>query len=333
MRTRGTTSVSVMADSPPDEPRALREFEHQGLRFAVYATPKEMGAASAVALARRQVELAETQDTIGFLMMAAPSGYGFYSAYTTLASKWKPLADALRRTHFFQFDEYPLPPEHPATFRHLLTEHLFGPLQAWCPPSNIHLLRAESEDIDAELERYTEELRRYGPHLQLKGVGENGHWGFHEPGIALDQPPAYVRVPLSEENASQQLRDHPKLFSLLDDVPREACTANVPLFLTTRDRIEDNIPQASKAFAVLAAYGSGVVDAAVPTSALKRHHDACVRLTEDSAWALERFIRTGAVSSPDVEQLAAPLGGSDAIISWIHETLGAMQIPASSSGK
>lgn len=322
-----------MSDSAPDEPRKLREFEHQGLRFAVYATPEEMGGASAVALARRQIALAETEETIGFLMMAAPSGYGFYRAYTALASEWPPLADALQRTHFFQFDDYPLSSEHPATFRHLLNERLFGPLQAWCPLPNIHLLRAEADDIDAELARYTKELQRCGPHLQLKGVGENGHWGFHEPGIPLGQAPAYIRVPLSEENARQQLRDHPSLFSSSENVPREAFTANVPLFLTTRDRIEDNIPQASKAFAVLAAYGSGVVDAAVPTSALKRHHDAFVRLTEDSAWALERYIKTGTVSSPDVEQMASPLGGSDAVISWIHETLGTMQIPASSSGK
>jgi glucosamine-6-phosphate deaminase len=147
-----------------------------------------------------------------------------------------------------------------------------------------------------------------GPDLQLKGVGENGHWGFHEPGVPLDGEPAYIAVALSEENTAQQLRDHPSLFRTSKEVPRTAYTANVPLFLRTRVAIEDNIPQASKAFALVAAYGTDVVHAAVPSSALKRHSRATVRTTTAVAWALEEYIQSEEVTEVMLRALAMRLG-------------------------
>ena len=209
----------------PAPPRGLRSFRHQNLEFHVYPTAVVMGRASAVSLARRQIELAGHQERVGFLMMAAPSGFGFYQAYAELAAGSAALQAALAKTHFFQFDDYPLPPEHPASFRHLLNEGLFGPLARWCPPENIHLLPAEAEDIEPVLSDYTREVLDHGPDLQLKGVGENGHWGFHEPGTPLDGEPAYIRVHLSPENTVQQLRDHPDVFREPGDVPREAFSA------------------------------------------------------------------------------------------------------------
>jgi glucosamine-6-phosphate deaminase len=310
----------------PSPPRGLRTFEHQGLEFHVYPTAVVMGRASAVALAQMQIKLAAQQERVGFLMMAAPSGYGFYDAYIELAMASRSLQAALGQTHFFQFDDYPLRPDHPASFRYLLNEHLFEPLSQWCPCENVHLLAAESEDVDATLAAYTRTVLDSGPDLQLKGVGENGHWGFHEPGIPLEGDPAYIRVALSHENAVQQLRDHPDVFHAIDDVPREAFTANVQLFLRTRHRIEDNIPQASKAFAVLAGYGTAAIDAVVPTSALKGYDNAVVRLTEDAAWALETYRDKGHVHQADVDRMLSALGGGDADRTSMLTVLETMQI-------
>jgi glucosamine-6-phosphate deaminase len=323
------TPVIILGSTMPDpgvlaEPEALRSFMHQGLQFHVYDSAQAMGEASACALATEQIALAAERDRIGFLIMAAPSGYPFYAAYAALAAQLPALQQALAHTHFFQFDDYPLPPEHPATFRYLLQHKFFDRIRAWCPEANIHRLRGEAMDIDAELARYTREVLDHGPDIQLKGVGENGHWGFHEPGIPLDSEPVYIRVPLSEENARQQLRDHPDLFCHIEDVPREAFTANVALFLCTHGRIEDNIPQPSKAFAVLAAYGTDVIDPAVPTSALKRHPNAVVRLSRDSSWALEKLIETGAVDGGDISRLNHSLGGDSE--PWIRATLDKMRV-------
>lgn len=291
-----------MTVNPP-----LRTFKHQGITFHVYARPEDMGAASAQALADRQVELAQRQDSIGFMIMAAPSAFPFYKAYLARACEDAALRDAIRKTDFFQFDDYPLPASHPATFRYLLETHLFSRLRAIVPKVRFHPLNVDAADAATVCARYTERVLASGPDLQLKGVGENGHWGFHEPGVPLDQPPAFIRVALSEENAAQQLRDHPALFHKPEDVPSAAYTANVSLFLRTRVCIEDNVPQASKAFALLAAYGSDVVDAVVPSSALKQHPDAVVRTTEAAAWALEDYVDHGAVSRTALDRMLTSL--------------------------
>ncbi len=308
----------------------LRSFTMHGIRFFVYATPEDMGAASAHRLAHEQVRLAARGgNRVGFLVMAAPSAYAFYSAYLRLARHSESFAAAVARTDFFQFDEYPLPETHPASFRFLLETHFYGALRRLCPLAGIHPLNVDAPDPLRVCRDYAARVLAYGPDLQLKGVGENGHWGFHEPGIPLDGEPVYMKVRTSDENAAQQLRDHPALFRSASDVPREAYSANVPLFLRTREAIEDNVPQASKAFALLAAYGSAKVDTAVPTSALKRHPNATVRTTEAASWAIERFARDGRISTADVTRLAASLGGAkdpNDTMAYIKRTLDTMEV-------
>jgi len=288
-------------------PSSLRAFTHQGLAFHVYARPEEMGAASAHALADRQIALARRQEAIGFMVMAAPSAFAFYTAYIERARTDATLRDALRKTDFFQFDDYPLPASHPATFRYLLETHFFSKLRAVAPGFRVHPLNVDAPDPAAACADYTRQVLASGPDIQLKGVGENGHWGFHEPGVPLDGQPAFIRVALSDENAAQQMRDHPALFRAAADVPAAAYTANVALFLKTRECIEDNVPQASKAFALLAAYATDTIDAAVPSSALKRHANAIVRTTAAAAWALEEYIAHKCICAESLTRLAQAL--------------------------
>ena len=321
-------------ESVATQPVPMRQFKRHGIEFFVYATPEEMGAASAIRLADEQIRLADRQQRIGFLLMAAPSAYPFYAAYLDLAQRSQALRAALSRTHFFQFDDYPLPATHPASFRFLLTERFFTSLHRVCPAVTFHPLNVDEPDSLRVCREYAARVLEFGPHLQLKGVGENGHWGFHEPGIPLDGEPAYIRVETSDANTAQQMRDHPTLFTRPSDVPRVAYTANVPLFLRTREAIEDNVPQESKAFALLAAYGSDKVDAAVPTSALKRHHNATVRMTANASWALEKYARDGRIDSADVARLVQSLGGpgilpeqeTAATSGYVRRTLHTMEI-------
>lgn len=293
-------------------PRPARSFHHQNIDFHVYDTPEAMGRASAIHLAESQLELLEGQESVSFLLMAAPSAFPFYAAYIDLVKATVPLQQALARTHFFHFDEYALPPNHPASFGYLLRKRFFSPLEKWVQPRNLHFLKVDGGTPEESCKEYARAVLDAGPDLQLKGVGENGHWGFHEPGIPLDAEPAYMRVSLSQENAAQQLRDHPDLFQSPDDVPLQAYTANVPLLLRTRHLIEDNVPQATKAFALLAAYANEVIDPIVPTSALKLHPHAIVRTTSDASWALEEYRAHGYVANDSLDQIALTLAGGPA---------------------
>ncbi len=275
------------------------------LRILVYANEGDMGLASALSLASRQRQLVAKNGTTSIMMMAAPSAFPFYAAYIRLVESSPELAAAVHKTHFFQFDDYPLPLHNAASFRYLLCKHFFFPMAPHYDADKVHFLQADAPDPERTCAEYGDLILAHGPDLQLKGTGENGHWGFHEPGVPLDAEPGFHRVKLSRENLTQQMRDHPALFPSAKDVPSEAFTANVSLFMRTRVLIEDNVPQGSKAFALLAAYGSDSIDPAVPSSALKRHTYAIVRATSASAWALLQYREKGVVSSAMLDQLAA----------------------------
>lgn len=305
---------------------AVEIIEQSGLAIHIYDTLEAMGLASANALGNKIIALATEQETVGFLIMAAPSAYGFYDAFLSMTAESASLQEVLKRTHFYQFDDYPLPADHPASFRYLLNDSFFCRLRSWCPDENIYPLNVESEDPDAVCAAYTEAVLKSGLDVQLKGVGENGHWGFHEPFVPLEGDPAYISVDLSEENVQQQLRDHPTLFRREDEVPRVAYTANVSLFMKTKHLLEDNIPQASKGFALVAGYGNDTVHEAVPTSALKQHDHAVVRTTQAAAQELLEFRKHDRVTRESFERMEAALGGG-AMGAYMRKVFDCMHIP------
>jgi len=208
------------------------------LQVVTYDSPREMGLASAIAIAAEQCRLVAERGETSLQLMAAPSAFPFYEAYVGLARLSSELQQAIGRTHFFQFDDYLLPAHHQASFRFLLTHSLFGPLEDWYDASKVHFFEPDIGDPADACEAYTELLLEHGPYLMLKGQGEDGHWGFHQPGIPVEGEPEFITVEMNEMNVAQQMRDHPTLFREPEDVPSEAYTANVPLFMRTRELIE-----------------------------------------------------------------------------------------------
>lgn len=310
-------------------PRPVAQWTEGAVKVLIYEDKWQMGLATALSIASAQTHLVNANGKTSLMLMAAPSAYPFYRAYVSLVRNSRELQHALFETHFFQFDDYALPSHHPASFRFLLCRRLFAPLAVYCDASKIHFLDATAKDMDAECRRYCELVLEHGPDLQLKGTGINGHWGFHEPGIAIDGEPEFLSVVLAEENVRQQLQDHPRVFQRPVDVPRHAYTANVPLFLKTNQLIEDNIPQPSKAFALLAAHGSQVISPRVPSSALKTHHRAVVRTTKAAAWALLDYLERGRVTLKAQLRLArqfGPNGHRNAGVAYIRAVLRDMEI-------
>lgn len=275
------------------------------LQVAIYETPREMGLASALAIASEQCRLVAEQGETSLQLMAAPSAFPFYEAYASLAKLSGELQRAISQTHFFQFDDYLLPAHHQASFRFLLTHHLFAHLADWYDSARIHFFQPDVLGPERACEEYVALLLAHGPDLMLKGQGEDGHWGFHQPGTPVEGEPGFITVEMNEMNLTQQMRDHPTLFRRREDVPPVAFTANVPLFMRTRVLIEDNVPQAAKAYAVLAAYGNDVVDACCPSAALKRHSAAVARTTLAAGWALLEYRERGSLSGEAMARLDA----------------------------
>ena len=294
-----TTEPSFIVNAP--EPRYV--FPAGNLQVAIYDSPREMGLASAIAIASEQCRLVAERGETSLQLMAAPSAFPFYEAYVGLAQLSAELQQAIGSTHFFQFDDYLLPAHHQASFRFLLTHSLFGPLEDWYDASKVHFFEPDVGDAAEACEAYTALLLEHGPDLMLKGQGEDGHWGFHQPGTPVEGEPEFITVEMNEMNLAQQMRDHPTLFREPEDVPSEAYTANVPLFMRTRELVEDNVPQASKAYAIVASYGNDAVDDCCPSSALKSHPAAVARTTMDAGWALVEYREQGSLSAEAMARL------------------------------
>lgn len=124
--------------------------------------------------------------------------------------------------------------------------------------------------------------------VELKGIGMDGHWGFHGSETPLDTPPQIIRVPMNSQNIHQQKLDWPQYFKTDADVPQFAYSFTVSAFLKA-DFIIDNVPQPTKEFSVLATYGTETVLNEIPSSALKNHPHAMAVLTEASARALLEY--------------------------------------------
>jgi glucosamine-6-phosphate deaminase len=167
----------------------------------------------------------------------------------------------------------------------------------------LNFLNTNLKNVDKECERYAKTLLEFGPDIQIKGEGEDGHWGFHQPQMSFDAEPGFIKVELNKMNISQQMRDHPTLYHSSQEVPSIACTGNVPLFMKTKVLIEDIAPQPSKAFAIVASYGNEYVDPICPSGKIKEHNNSIARLNLESAWALIEYKEKGYLSEETVMQL------------------------------
>jgi 6-phosphogluconolactonase/glucosamine-6-phosphate isomerase/deaminase len=245
--------------------------------------------------------------------MAAPSGFAFYSAFAQIAAKDPDLAGLCRDATWFQFDDYPIcrgDPRFPITFRHLLQTKFFKPLERACGRlKDVCLLEIGTDSDDRVCSEYANRIleKAEDPRyclIQLKGIGMDGHWGFHCHETPLDLPPAIMSVAMNAANIHQQRLDWPEYFRDDGDVPKYARTCNVSLFLKARI-IVDNVPQASKIYSVLATYGNDRVSPKIPSSAIKAHPRSHAFLTRDSASVLMEYRR--ALSRDPAAKLSPPL--------------------------
>jgi 6-phosphogluconolactonase/glucosamine-6-phosphate isomerase/deaminase len=275
-----------------------RELEAGKVKILIEKNESAMGQVSARLMAQALKDAANAGKKTVLWLMAAPSAFSFYRAFTELCKSDEDLAAVIRETLFYQFDDYPIDRDDPKftiTFRYLLEKNFFNPLRNICGSAlsvNLLELKGDSQD-DAVAAAYAESLCRLleDPAWfvgELKGIGMDGHWGFHDSGVPFDAAPGIIRAPMTSLNIHQQRIDWPQYFKADDDVPKFAYSFTVAAFMKA-DYIIDNVPQCSKKYSVLATYGNDTVLGDIPSSALKNHPNAVAVLTRQSADVLEEY--------------------------------------------
>lgn len=183
------------------------------------------------------------------------------------------------RVRGFALDEYVgLDPEHPESYRSVITREVIEPLGL--DPDRIRVPNGAVETIQHAGEDYEQQIDAAGGvDLQILGIGTDGHIGFNEPGSSFASS---TRVKTLTERTRA---DNARFFDSIDDVPRHCVTQGLGTILRARHLVLLAFGE-GKAEAVAAAV-EGPVSAILPASAIQLHPHVTVVLDEAAASKLK----------------------------------------------
>ena len=126
-----------------------------------------------------------------------------------------------RHVQTVNLDEYcGLSGDHPNSYRHFMNEKLFQSIDI--APERTHIPNGKALLAEAECRRYEALIDEIGPpHLQILGMGTNGHIGFNEPGTPETSLTHCVQLEASTRNSNALF------FSDRDSVPTHAITMGI----------------------------------------------------------------------------------------------------------
>lgn len=171
-------------------------------------------------------------------------------------------------------DEYRgLSPEDPHSYRYFMNEELFNHVNII--KENTHVPDGTVADADAACSSYEKLIQELGGiHLQILGLGHDGHIGFNEP--SEDFPVRTHCVKLTEEtiNANQ------RFFTKKEDVPTEAYTMGIGTIMHA-EKILLLVSGKDKA-SILQKVLEGPVTPEIPASILQFHPNVILIADEEA---------------------------------------------------
>lgn len=244
------------------------------LKLEIYSSREAAGAAAAHAASEAMRQLARqtlSPAAIGVIFATGASQINTLHALTSIPDlPWSRIAG-------FHMDEYiNLSPDHPASFRRYMREHLTGRVQM----HEFNEIDGEAADLDVLCREYAAKLRAVNPQLCLLGIGENGHLAFNDPAEAnFDDPQDMKIVKLDKECRQQQAAEG--WFPSMQSVPERAITLTIPTLFRV-PRLIASVPGSRKAKIVRRTI-TEPVSTACPATILKTHPNATVYLDAESA--------------------------------------------------
>ncbi|GEK59468.1 glucosamine-6-phosphate deaminase [Marinococcus halophilus] len=150
---------------------------------------------------------------IGFATGETPK-----ETYNCLVNYVKHAPLNLNGVETFNLDEYiDLSPAHPNSYHYYMDQYVFSPLKL--SYDQTHIPRGNTNNSTYEAEHYEHLIKEHGPiHLQVLGLGINGHIGFNEPGTEFSSRTRVVELAPSTRQANS------KHFASNEKVPTHAIT-------------------------------------------------------------------------------------------------------------
>lgn len=168
----------------------------------------------------------------------------------------------------FNLDEYVgLSPKNPFSYWHYMNKHLFSKVNI--KKKNVHIPDGLASDLEAECLRFEEKIKQVGPiHLQILGVGLNGHIGFNEPGTSFQSRTHVAKLTQSTREVNS------RFFNSIDEVPKEALTMGIGTIMEAEQIVL--LVQGDHKKEILKKIIYGEVTEEVPASVLQTHPNAMV---------------------------------------------------------
>ncbi|MFJ2469372.1 glucosamine-6-phosphate deaminase [Glutamicibacter sp. NPDC087583] len=185
-------------------------------------------------------------------------------------------------TQGFALDEYiGIPDTHEQSYRQTLINEVCNVIGL--PARCLHVpqgMAASVEAIETAARAYDASIAQAGGiHVQILGIGSNGHLGFNEPGSALRSRTRIKRL------AANTREDNARFFDGIEHVPTHCVTQGLGTILDA-SRLVLVAVGAGKARAIAAAV-EGPLSASCPASVLQLHQDAVVVVDEAAAKGLK----------------------------------------------
>ncbi|UTH16484.1 glucosamine-6-phosphate deaminase [Macrococcus epidermidis] len=175
----------------------------------------------------------------------------------------------------FNLDEYfELDKQSPKSYLYYMKHHLFDHIDI--KPEQYYFPDNDRENLDEDNKAYDELIMKEHPiHLQLLGIGTNGHIGFNEPGTPFTSNTRMVD--LSEET----IRANARFFDTIDEVPTQAVTMGINTIMQS-DRIILLATGEKKKSIIRQLYDMTQPNEAIPASVLL-HHPNVLIITDNDA--------------------------------------------------
>lgn len=253
--------------------QSIQSFRKDSLQVRIFTEEAAMGTAAADFVAGHLRSVIESKGSANLILATGTSQFSFLEALKQQDLDWKNIT-------VFHLDEYKgLSGQHPASFRKYLKERILDSVR----PGKVHLINADAENLQEEMQTYETLLRAHSLDVACIGIGENGHIAFNDPPVADFNDPRWVKVvELDEACRRQQLNEG--WFPSLEEVPKEAVTLTIPAIMSSKI-ISCVVPDQRKAQAVHSTL-TGTISTDCPATILRTHPDAVLFLDRSAASGL-----------------------------------------------
>jgi glucosamine-6-phosphate deaminase len=248
----------------------IKSFYKDKLKIEIFGTTEDMGKDAAAFVAGK---LNQAINDKGFANLIIGTGASQYPLLEFLIKKeidWTKIT-------IFHLDEYiGISDQHPASFRKFLKNHVADKVN----PKDVHYLKGDADDIEAEIKRYKKLLKDNPVDVACIGIGENGHIAFNDPSVADFSDPEYLKVvEMDEACRMQQVGEG--WFPTINHVPVKAVTLTVSAIMDCKV-LCCTVPDERKSEAVYKTL-NGKIDTSCPASILRKHNNAVLFLDSFAA--------------------------------------------------